>query len=413
MTSFHQALQIILSTIEPVETENTPLRSLHGRVLAQDVIAPIDVPPFDNAGMDGYAIRSVDTAGARSDRPVLLSVTAEVAAGEQAAASLQKGSAFRILTGAPVPSGSDAVVEQERVELANGEIRITEPILAGRNVRSKGEDVSRGTGVLRRGSLLDAARVGVVASLGSTELTVFKIPRVAVLSTGNELVDAGLPLKNGQIHDSNSYTLQGLVRETGCDAVAIGPASDSKEDLEKRIKTGLTSDALITAGGVSVGTKDLVLQALRESGVEILFWKVNIKPGMPFAFGIHRSSSTSHGVPVFALPGNPVSAMVTFLQLVRPALRSLMGAVGGGAATTLKAKLEHDYIKKDEKLHFARGIVRNENGTLVVRTTGIQSSGVLTSLSAGNCLIVIPQPAGVVAAGSEVEVQLTREVATA
>ena len=413
MISFHQALKTITSTIEPVETESCPLRSLHGRVLAHDVAAPIDVPPFDNSGMDGYAIRSADTAGARPDRSVSLEVAAEIAAGESTSESLQKGSAFRILTGAPVPPGADAVVEQERVELANGAILIREPILAGRHIRAKGEDITSGTRVLQRGSILDAARVGVVASLGISELGVFKIPRISILSTGNELVDAGMALKNGQIHDSNSFTLQGLVRETGCDAVMIGPASDFLEDLKKRIETGLTSDALITAGGVSVGTKDLVIQALRDLHVEILFWKVNIKPGMPFAFGFYRPSSTSRGVPVFALPGNPVSAMVTFLQLVRPALRSLMGVVGGVGATRLMAKLEHDYGKKDGKVHFARGIVRNENGRLVVRTTGTQSSGVLTSLSSGNCLIVIPESEELLKAGSEVEVQLTREVDSA
>ncbi len=408
MISFQQATKTILESIKPVEAEVCPISSVHGRVLAQDVTAPIDVPPFDNSAVDGYAVRAEDTADAQSDRPASLVISAEIAAGESPAATLHKGSAFRILTGAPIPSGASAVVEQELVELANGCILLRESVLPRRNMRSRGEDVTKGTRVLRRGEILDAARVGVVASLGIGKLEVFRIPRTAILSTGNELVDVDHALKDGQIYDSNSFTLQGLVRETACEPFLVGPASDSMEELKKKIRSGLAADALITAGGVSVGTRDMVLQALRELGVEILFWKVNIKPGMPFAFGLYRSGGVPRAVPVFALPGNPVSAVVTFLQLVRPALRTIMGASEGGAGMKLTAKLEHPFEKKDGKRHFVRGIVRNENGRLVVRTTGSQSSGILTSLSLANCLIVIPESERLVNAGTEVEVQLTR-----
>ena len=411
MISFHQAIKIVLDSMKPVDAESCPLSSLHGRVLAQDVAAPMDVPPFDNSAMDGYALSSADTAGARDDRPISLPVSAEIAAGESAVAPFLKGSAIRILTGAPIPPGADAVIEQEQVELEHDLVRLKEPVSPGRNVRSKGEDITRGTRVLQQGDLLDAARVGIVASIGIGTLQVYRVPRVAILPTGNELVDVSQPLKGGQIHDSNSFTLQGLVREAGCNPILVGPASDSMEDLKRKIKTGLAADALITAGGVSVGTRDMVLQAFRELGVEILFWKVKIKPGMPFAYGQYRPAGFRREVPVFALPGNPVSAMVTFLLLVRPALRSLMGATEGSGGTKLKARLGHEYSKKDDRLHFARGIVRNENGTLVVRTTGSQSSGVLTSLSLANCLIVIPESEHLMKAGAEVEVWLTREVA--
>ncbi|OGU25723.1 MAG: hypothetical protein A2X66_07035 [Ignavibacteria bacterium GWA2_54_16] len=411
MISFHQAIKIILEAIIPVDAENCPLGSLHGRVLAQEVAAPIDVPPFDNSAMDGFAICSEDAAGARPDRPVSLRLLAEIAAGDAATAPLLKGSTFRILTGAPIPPGADAVIEQERVEFADGQILLKEPVPFGRNVRSRGEDATKGASVLLQGDVLDAARVGIIASVGIGALQVHRIPRVAILTTGNELVEVNQPLKGGQIHDSNSFTLQGLVREAGCEPVLVGPASDSLEDLKKRIRTGLSADALITAGGVSMGTRDMVLQAFRETDVDVLFWKVNIKPGMPFAFGLYRPPGALRPVPVFALPGNPVSAMVTFLQLARPALRILMGSREGLVGTNLKAKLEHDYSKLDGKLHFARGIVRNENGKLVVRITGSQSSGVLTSLSLANCLVVIPETEHLMKAGSEVEVRLTREVA--
>lgn len=412
MTSFHQAIKTILESIKPVDAESCPLRLMHERVLAQDVAAPIDVPPFDNSSMDGYALRSEDTTGARGDRPISLTVSAEIAAGESAVALVLQGSAFRILTGAPIPPGADAVIEQERVEFSDGHVWLKEPVPFGRNIRSRGEDVTKGTSVLLQGDLLDAARIGIIASVGIGSLNVHRIPRIAILSTGNELVGVEQPLRGGQIHDSNSFTLEGLVREAGCEPTLVGPASDSMEDLKKRILTGLSADALLTAGGVSVGSKDLVLRALRETGVEILFWKVNIKPGMPFAFGLYRPPGALRPVPVFALPGNPVSAMVTFLQLVRPALRLLMGTREGLVGTNLKAKLGHDYSKNDGKLHFARGIVRNENGTLVVRTTGSQSSGVLTSLSIANCLVVIPESEYLMKAGSEVEVRLIREIVT-
>jgi molybdopterin molybdotransferase len=410
MKSFHQAIKTILESMKPVDAESCPLNSLHARVLAQEVLAPIDVPPFDNSGMDGYALRSEDTTGALADRPVSLTVTDEIAAGDSADRSLLKGCAFRILTGAPIPPGADAVIEQERAEAAEGHVLLKEPVPSRRNIRSRGEDVTKGARVLRQGDVLDAARVGIAASLGIGTLQVYRIPRIAILSTGNELVDVNQPLKGGQIHDSNSYTLHGLVRETGCEPMTLAPASDSMDDLKRRIQTGLTADALITAGGVSVGTRDMVLEAFRELGVEILFWKVNIKPGMPFAFGRFRQAGAPRPVPVFALPGNPVSSMVTFLQLVRPALRLMMGAAGDFGGTKLTAKLGHEYSKKDGKLHFVRGIVRNENGTLVVRTTGSQSSGVLTSLSLANCLIVIPESEHLLTAGSEVEVQLIRDV---
>jgi len=410
MVSFDQAIQSILEAITPVQDEACALRSIHGRVLAEDVIALMDVPPFDNSAMDGFALRSEDTAGARLGHPLSLNVSAEVSAGESSAKSLRKGSAFRILTGAPIPAGANAVIEQEQVKLENGRVSLEAPVSSGRNIRLRGEDVTRGTCVFSRGMILHAARVGVVASLGIESLRVYKTPRVAVLPTGNELVEVGKPLSDGKIHDSNSYTLQGLVRETACEPIPISPASDSMDDLKEKLRLGLAADALITAGGVSVGTRDLVLQVLRELGVEVLFWKVNIKPGMPFAFGLHRPHGVSRTVPVFALPGNPVSAMVTFLQFVRPALQKMMGISTQSEGVTLRATLEHDYEKTDGKLHFARGVLRNENGKLIVRTTGSQSSGVLTSLSSANCLIIIRESESLVRAGSEVEVQLIREV---
>lgn len=409
MTSFDQALSTILQNISPLEVGDCDLRFAHRRVLAEDVHAAINVPPSDNSSMDGFALKSVNTSAASPEYNVELSIEGEVAAGEIFKGEVRDGSAVRIFTGAAIPSGADAVIEQERVKAVDGKIFLDMPVPKGRNIRIRGEDISRGQRVFEKGTPINAARLGVLASLGLSTVRVHAVPRVAILTTGNELTVVDGPLEEGKVRDSNSFTLWSLVRESGCESVWTGRAGDSSIDLKEKIETGLLYDSLITSGGVSVGSRDLVLRTLEELGVDVRFWKVNIKPGMPFAFGVYERDESARKIPVFALPGNPVSTMVTFLELVRPALLKMRGLKERSGRLKLLAKIEHEYEKRDGKRHFVRGVLRNENGELFVRITGSQSSGVLTSMATANCLIVIPEDATVIKVGNLVQVELLNE----
>jgi molybdopterin molybdotransferase len=409
MLPFDQALSRILKEISAAESELCDLQSAHRRVLAQDIESAQDIPQFDNSSMDGYALRSGDTISATPAQRLELTIVGEVGAGDVFKGAVSDRTVVRIFTGGGLPAGADAVIEQEAVEAANGKVYLNGPVPRGKNVRARGEDIAKGKIVLKKGDLVSAARSGIIASIGLTQVRVYSVPRIAILTTGNELTDVDEPLEPGKIRDSNSYTLLSLVRESGCEPVSTARATDSVADLQKKIRIGLESDALITSGGVSVGERDLVLKTMEEIGVKILFWKVNIKPGMPFAFGVYRKEGKPRAVPVFGLPGNPVSTMVTFLQLVRPALFKMCGRIGGDSNFKLMARIEHDYEKKDGKRHFARGVLRNENNELLVRISGSQSSGVLTSLSVANCLIVVPENVSVIKAGSSVQIELLRE----
>jgi molybdopterin molybdotransferase len=404
MLSFEQALASILREINPADIELCELGSSGRRILARDVRADTDIPPFDNSSMDGYAVHAEETQNASVDRPVEFVVSGEVGAGDVPSGVLTHGAAARIFTGGPLPPGATAVIEQELVDRIEGKIRIKGPVSKGRNIRSRGEDIAKGSTALQKGLTITAARQGILASLGVAQVQVYRIPQIAVLTTGNELVDVQDPLAPGKIRDSNSFTLSSLIRDVGGTPLLVGRAGDSVADLREKIRKGLSSDVLITSGGASVGDRDLVLGVLKELGVDIKFWKVNIKPGMPIAFGVYSDGVGGSGVPVFVLPGNPVSTMVTFLELVRPAISKMRGLTEE-YRYTLRARLEHEYEKQDGKRHFARGILRNKTGDLLVRTTGSQSSGVLTSLSLANCLITIPEDVKFLAAGSIVEVE--------
>ena len=262
------------------------------------------------------------------------------------------------------------------------------------------EDIQKGQKVLEAGHEIHAAELGVLASLGCATISVYRVPHVAILVTGNELVEVSDLLEPGKIRNSNSYILRGLVKETKALPVYFGVARDTREELRKKILEGLRSDALVTSGGVSVGAYDLVHEVMKEVGVDIKFWKVNIKPGMPLLFGVYR------GKPVFGLPGNSVSTMVTFLQFVRPALRKMRGLVSTEGKFHLKAEIAQDIRKTDGKRHFVRGVLTNDKGRMVVQTTGSQASNILTSLMKANCLIIIPEEVEIVKKGDLVEVEL-------
>ncbi len=404
--SAQQALNIILQSAKPIGVETLALRSSHQRVIAEDLISKEDIPPFDNSSMDGFALRSSDTTMAAEHARIELTVLGESAAGDVPRTAVQPSAAIRIMTGAPIPPGADTVLEQELVSIRNGNISVSAPVIVGRNIRRRGEDIRAGDIVLRKGTMIGAAQLGVLSSLGVMDVSVFRMPSVAILATGNELTESS-NLRPGEIRNSNSSTLWALVKSAHCHPTDLGAAPDEIEVLRSRITDGLRYDVLITTGGVSVGKYDFVLDVWKDLGVEMKFWKVNIKPGMPLAFGVYTKEDSR--TLVFALPGNPVSSYVTFLQFVRPALRVIQGDANPRKATRLTATLEHEIKKRDGKRHFIRGIVRNEGGAFIVRTTGSQSSGVLTSLTLANCLILVPEEKSDLSAGESVDVELLPE----
>jgi molybdopterin molybdotransferase len=395
MLSFNDAREKILQSIHPLGSESVPLESALNRVLANDIVAHEKIPPFDYSSMDGYAVRANEVSVG-----VPLPLQAEISAGERFTGTMNRGSAIRIFTGAPIPDGADAVLEIELAEERNGSIFALQAIQIGRSIRKKGEDVAANEIVMRRGDRLGAAHLGVLASLGVRAAEGHRIPRVAIVTTGNELVPFGEPLQPGKIRNSNAVTLSALVSKSFCEPCDCGVARDTEEEIKARISEGLEGDALITSGGVSVGKYDLVLKAAEAVGVEILFWKVNIKPGKPFAFGMFEAR-----VPVFFLPGNSVSSSVTFLQLAKPGIERLSGLTTH-SPVQLSAMLEHPIRKTDDKRHFNRGIVRSENGNLSVRTTRSQSSGALSMLMQANCLVVLPEAFHDFNKGDRVEIQL-------
>ncbi len=404
MISAEEARNTIFNTPKELQGEVVSLLEAHDRVLYSDVRSKDDIPPFKNSSMDGFALLSSDTTTASASSPIDLPIQQEVAAGDSADVHLGPKKAIRILTGAPVPAGSDTVVPLEQVIERNGSIILSEPVPAGRNVRDRGEDIRKGEVVLRRGTLIKSAHLGVLASIGSSKVEVFKKPTMAILTAGNELLSVEDSLKGGKIRNSNAYSMYALALESGCHPVDLGVARDDESELLEKIRQGLMHDFLITSGGISAGKYDYALRAMKSAGVDLKFWKVNIKPGMPIAFGVYQS--TEQPVPVFCLPGNPVSTVVTFLEFVQPYVSKLMGMTPGSGPMSVEAKLDHDINKNDGKKHYHRAILESVNGELQVRSTGNQSSGVLTSLVKANCLIILSDNKSHYSKGEKVMVEL-------
>src|SRR5665811_1362329 len=323
MVTMQEALSLILKEAQPLPAEKKAFWEAQGFVLTQDVVAPHNVPPFDNSAMDGFAVRAVDTAGADVDSPRALRVRASVAAGHTTDHRVVEGEAVKIMTGAPMPAGADAVVEVESTKEEGDSVFIGKEVRSGENVRMAGEDVTEGSIVLPEGSSIGPAAVGLLASLGHSQVQVHRKPRVAVLATGSELVGVDQDLAPGQIRDSNSYTAAAQCRTLGLDPVRLGVAPDDKESTRRLVGEGLEYDVLITSGGVSVGEYDFVKDVQDELGVDRRFWRVAMKPGRPLSFGVRD------GTLVFGVPGNPVAAMVSFEIFIRPALLRLMVLANG------------------------------------------------------------------------------------
>jgi len=397
MLNSEEALASIRQSVRPLGTVTLALQRALGSVLATDIVARENVPSFDNSSMDGFAVRAEDVA----ETPAILTLTGEIAAGAVPDVPVRPASAMRIMTGAKIPEGCTAVVQREWTAMADdAHVNVLHTVKQGHNIRKAGGDIQSGSRVLERGRKIRPQEIGVLASLGERFVNVYRIPAVALLTTGSEIVDIGDRLTEGKIYDSNRYALAALVAQCGCEAETLGRVDDDPVKLREKILAGLRADVLITSGGVSAGNYDLVIDVLKECGVEIKFWKVNIKPGMPLVFGMHESTA------IFGLPGNPVSSVVTFLEFVRPALSLMMGETEFSPPLRLHALLEEEIKKSDGKRHFVRGIMKNHNNSLVVRTTGSQLSNVLTSLTRANCLIVLPETKEHFSIGEQVEVEL-------
>lgn len=398
-----QALEHILARVTPLPAETIPIAEALGRILAADVRAAVDLPPFANSSMDGFAVRAADTAGA----PVRLDVVMDIPAGTAPQRPLESGQAARIMTGAPLPNGADAVVpvEQTDSEWTPGSaaapspaVLIRQAVAPGASVRPAGEDVRAGQIVLEAGRALRPQDIGMLASLGHERVAVTPRPRVAIVSTGDELLEVSEPLRPGKIRDSNSYTVAGMVTQCGGEALRLPIARDTLESVRGVFRQALAAEThvIISSAGVSVGAADVVRTVLDELG-EIGFWRVNVRPGKPLAFG-HLG-----GVPFFGLPGNPVSAMVTFDIFVRPFLLRLQNR--DTAAVTVTAITGED-IQSDGRRSYLRVRLAHEGGQLVARMTGTQSSGALLSMVLADGLLIVPEDVTFVPAGSPLEVRL-------
>lgn len=393
---FAQALEKMLSAISPIhDTESVLLKQALGRVLAADITSPINVPPHNNSAMDGYAFAYESLASQE-----YLTLAGRSMAGQPFTGTCQKGECVRIMTGAKLPAGCDTVEMQENCAAEGESIRFLEKRKQGDHVRYAGEDITKGEIVFAKGRRLSAIDIGVLASLGINELSVFRQLTVALIATGDELKTLGEPLGNGDIYESNSYALTGMLQNLNVKVIDFGVIQDDEEAIRQAfIQADAQADAVISSGGVSVGDADYTKTVLEQLG-EIAFWKIAMKPGKPFAFGTLANSY------FFGLPGNPVSAMVTADLLAMPALMKMQNC-HAKPLQKLKAKALSDLRKSPGRMDFQRGILsQNAEGELTVSSTGSQGSGILTSIAFANCYIVLPSEQGRVSAGEMVDVQL-------
>ena len=399
--SVKEANEIILNSIRSLGCENVSIMEASRRVLYEDIISDIMLPPLDDSAMDGYALIAEDTLGASRSNPVKLQVIDEIqAGGSHIGKEVTRGKAIRIMTGAPIPEGADAVVQFEDTDEGDGYVRIFREVDSReRNIRPAGESIKRGDIVLSRGVRLSSADVGILASMNRREVNVYRQPTVSIISTGDEIVDIGEEIQIGQIRNVNAYTLYSEVKKYNGLPDYLGIAKDTLKDMKEMFIKALKADVVISTGGVSMGRYDFVKDIYNDLGVEIQFEWINVKPGRPCTFG------TKDNKLIFGLPGNPVSTLTSFIQFVRPALLRLMGAKKI-MKPIVSAFLEEDIKKKPGKVHLIRGFFTIKDNEFYVSTTGNQKSSVLLSMSSANCLIIIPEDIAKVHAGEKVAIQL-------
>jgi molybdopterin molybdotransferase len=406
MISVDQALDAVLAHFAPLPPVEVPILDALGQVVAEDARAEFDVPPLTNAAMDGYAVRAADVAVASEAAPVALAVVEDLPAGRCAVRRVERGTAIRIMTGAPLPEGADAVVPFELTDEARGaargpRVRVFAPIRPRTNIRLAGEDVHRGEVVLPAGTTIRPAEIGLLATMGRATVPVHRRPRVAILSTGDEVLEPGEPLAPGKIYDANSFTIAAMVRCAGGVPIRLGVARDRVEDLIERVERLDQIDLLVTSAGVSVGDYDVVKQALTAAG-EVTFYQVRMRPGRPLAFGHLR------GVPLLGLPGNPVASAISFELFGRPAVMRMLGR-RSWARREITARLDGAVDNYDGRRSFYRVSVERGPDGFVARLTGPQGSGILTSMVKADGLMVIPEDRRKVGPGEDVVVRLFEE----
>ena len=407
LLSVDQARERILSHFQPVTTETLSLAACSKRVLAEDIVAATDLPPFDNSSMDGFAIRAGDVIEATIDAPRELRVVADIPAGSHPTVTLAEGEAARIMTGAPVPAGADAVIPVEDTSFndrdagtpAPDQVQVFRSARAGWNIRPRGMDIRSGEVVLQKGHVLKPQDLGLLAMLGFAQVAVYRKPRVALFSSGDELLPVDAPLEEGKIRDSNSYTLAALIADSGAEAIRLGVAKDDRDSVQALLEKAMDEnvDLIVSSAGVSVGAFDFVKQVIESNG-KMDFWRVNMRPGKPVAFGEYKA------IPFMGLPGNPVSAFVGFEVFVRAALGRLSGVLNGNKPTVRVVSAEQ--IDSDGRESYLRAHVQEADGRLVARLTGVQGSGNLHSLVQANALLIIPAGVKCVPAGQEVNAWL-------
>jgi molybdopterin molybdotransferase len=402
MLSVQEALQRILVHFQPVESETCPLERASGRILAEDMTAAADLPSFDNSSVDGFVLRAEEGAAGRT-----LRVTADLRAGETLNTPLRPGEAARIMTGAALPPGENAVIMVEDTDFndrgagapAPETVTLHKSVNAGENIRRRGDDLKQGDLVLQASARLRAQEIGLLAMLGLTRVSVHRRPRLALLSSGNELLPPGMPLPPGKIYESNSYVLSSLAAAAGAEVISLGTARDEEADIRSRLERAVeaNADVIVSSAGVSVGAFDYVKSVVESQGT-LDFWRVNMRPGKPLAFGKFRS------VPFFGLPGNPVSTFVGFEVFVRPALERLCG-LPARPRPVWKVRLAEE-VRSDGRESYLRAVVWDEEGVLTARLTGHQGSGNIFSLVRANALLIIPSGVKCVPAGLEINAWL-------
>jgi molybdopterin molybdotransferase len=383
-----EAVERVIGGVQPLAAERTPLLDALGRVLGSPVVAPLTLPPWDNSAMDGYAVRAADIEGASVTRPAVLHVMETVAAGQFPSVTVGPGQTVRIMTGAPIPSGADSVVRVEDTDGGLEQVAIRDARDSRRNIRPRGEDLKSGDTVLPAGTPVGAAQIGVLSSVGAASVDVYRRPRVAYLGSGDELVDLDRfdeALAGRKIVSSNNYTIHALIRAAGGVPVNLGIAPDRRDALRDKFEQASGCDAIVTTAGISVGEFDYVREVLTGLGADMAFWRVRMRPGAPVGFG------RIGNVPWLGLPGNPVSAMVTFELFARPLLRRMQG-YSRLHRRPVPVVLEEPVMINAPLTHFLRVVVSvRDDGTLTARLTGPQGSGILTSMSHANALLVVPE----------------------
>lgn len=400
LTPLEDAQKVVLDASAVLGLEKISILDALGRVLGEDIVAERDNPPWDNSAMDGFAVRSEDIKQEHAiQKPATLTVIEDVPAGKMPTKTVGAGQAIRIMTGAPIPRGADTVLKVEDTEHTPELVRVFKPEPRGSNIRPQGEDVKKGECIIAKGTAIRPGEAGMLAILAKSFVFAYQRPRVAILSTGDELADLDERFSEEKIINSNSYGIAAAVQEAGGIPLLLGIARDTPAALKEKISHGLNADILVLSGGVSMGDYDFTKAVFRDLGAEMNFWKLAIRPGQPLAFG------KIQGKLAFGLPGNPVSSMVTFEQLVRPAMLKMSGHRSYGRPV-VHAEFQEKFSKRTDRRHFLRGILTREAGVFKVRTTGDQGSGILTSMVKANCLIDVPVEVERINPGDAVSVQL-------